>query len=176
MRFVYQYVVRLGFLDGIAGLDYCLMISMYEHWIELKMLEARGGLGLEQTSAFDEIARHIDAAEREARARVEREAGASDKATRSRPSRGTFGWRGWCRRVIWPRTPFRPLWRFFESYLLRLGLRRGRAGWHLALLRAGHEQMITLCYKDKAQRRHETSAADSPVPGEGEGARAGGTR
>ena len=41
-RFVYMYFVRLGILDGKAGLEYAAMISMYEYWIELKMRESRG--------------------------------------------------------------------------------------------------------------------------------------
>jgi hypothetical protein len=39
MRFFYQYLARLGFLDGMAGFHYCAMISMYEYWIELKIRE-----------------------------------------------------------------------------------------------------------------------------------------
>ncbi len=38
-RFLYHYVGRLGVLDGPAGLHYCLMISLYEYWLELKVLE-----------------------------------------------------------------------------------------------------------------------------------------
>jgi glycosyltransferase involved in cell wall biosynthesis len=38
-RFLHQYVLKLGFLDGAAGFHYCMMIAMYEYWIELKMRE-----------------------------------------------------------------------------------------------------------------------------------------
>jgi hypothetical protein len=38
-RFMHQYVLKLGFLDGAAGFNYCMMIAMYEYWIELKMSE-----------------------------------------------------------------------------------------------------------------------------------------
>ncbi len=38
-RFVYMYFLRLGFLDGIAGFHYAMMISMYEYWISLKVAE-----------------------------------------------------------------------------------------------------------------------------------------
>lgn len=38
-RFLLAYVFGLGFLDGAAGLHYCLMIAMYEYWIELKINE-----------------------------------------------------------------------------------------------------------------------------------------
>ncbi|MFT3867263.1 MAG: glycosyltransferase family 2 protein [Nibricoccus sp.] len=33
LRFIYQYLWRHGFLDGIAGLRYCLLLSRYESWI-----------------------------------------------------------------------------------------------------------------------------------------------
>ena len=41
-RFLYQYLFRFGWLDGAAGFHYCTMVSMYEYWIELKMVEKRG--------------------------------------------------------------------------------------------------------------------------------------
>lgn len=42
LRFFYMYVLRLGLLDGRAGLVYCRLISMYEYMIVLKMEELRG--------------------------------------------------------------------------------------------------------------------------------------
>jgi glycosyltransferase involved in cell wall biosynthesis len=41
LRFIYMYFFRLGFLDGRPGLDYCLLLSMYEQMIVLKMNELR---------------------------------------------------------------------------------------------------------------------------------------
>jgi hypothetical protein len=44
VRFIYMYIWRRGFLDGTAGLNYCLMVSFYEFMIVLKaqaMLDAR---------------------------------------------------------------------------------------------------------------------------------------
>lgn len=38
-RFLYSYLLRGGILDGSAGFHYCVMISMYEYWIELKVKE-----------------------------------------------------------------------------------------------------------------------------------------
>ena len=38
-RFMLVYVVKNGFLDGLAGFHYSIMISMYEYWIALKMKE-----------------------------------------------------------------------------------------------------------------------------------------
>jgi len=43
----------------------------------------------------------------------------------------------------------RPLWRFIYMYFLRLGIFDGEAGWHLALLMASYEYMITMFYRDK---------------------------
>lgn len=41
LRFFYSYVLRLGFLDGRAGLKYCALIAFYEFMIEVKIAEAR---------------------------------------------------------------------------------------------------------------------------------------
>jgi len=41
LRFLYIYILRRGFLDGTAGLTYCLLISIYEYMITLKMKELR---------------------------------------------------------------------------------------------------------------------------------------
>jgi glycosyltransferase involved in cell wall biosynthesis len=38
-RFMLAYFVGGGWMDGVAGMHYCLMISMYEYWIELKINE-----------------------------------------------------------------------------------------------------------------------------------------
>ncbi|MEI7946284.1 MAG: glycosyltransferase family 2 protein [bacterium] len=39
--FIYLYVVRMGFLDGLAGLRYCRMRAIYEYMIDLKIMELR---------------------------------------------------------------------------------------------------------------------------------------
>lgn len=41
LRFLYMYVFRLGFLDGPTGLHYCLLLSIYEYMITLKIKEKR---------------------------------------------------------------------------------------------------------------------------------------
>jgi len=41
LRFLYMYVVRGGILDGVEGLTYCRLLSMYEHLIVLKSKEKR---------------------------------------------------------------------------------------------------------------------------------------
>ncbi len=38
-RFAFMYIARLGFLDGLNGLRFCLFMSAYELLIELKMVE-----------------------------------------------------------------------------------------------------------------------------------------
>lgn len=41
LRFWYMYLVRLGFLDGAAGLMYCRLLAMYEAMMVYKMKELR---------------------------------------------------------------------------------------------------------------------------------------
>ncbi len=42
-RFLYMYILKLGVLDGLAGLRFCLFISAYELLISLKVIELRQG-------------------------------------------------------------------------------------------------------------------------------------
>ena len=39
LRFLYSYIIKLGFLDGKAGLKYCVLISFYEFMISVKINE-----------------------------------------------------------------------------------------------------------------------------------------
>jgi glycosyltransferase involved in cell wall biosynthesis len=39
-RFFYNYIFRLGFLDGSPGMRYCSMLASYEYWTELKIKES----------------------------------------------------------------------------------------------------------------------------------------
>ena len=41
VRFLLMYFIRRGFLDGLPGLLYCLMIACYEFMVVLKVLELR---------------------------------------------------------------------------------------------------------------------------------------
>ena len=41
LRFVYMYILKRGFLDGMAGLDYCLLLRMYEWQIVMKVKELK---------------------------------------------------------------------------------------------------------------------------------------
>lgn len=39
LRFLYMFFLRLGFLDGLPGFHYCVLLSIYEYMIVLKILE-----------------------------------------------------------------------------------------------------------------------------------------
>lgn len=43
LKFVYQYFLKLGMLDGAAGFHYCMLQSIYEYFIVLKVREIRAG-------------------------------------------------------------------------------------------------------------------------------------
>ncbi|WP_269542313.1 glycosyltransferase family 2 protein [Cerasicoccus fimbriatus] len=40
-KFLYLYVLRMGFLDGVVGFNYCMMIMFYDFLITLKIKELR---------------------------------------------------------------------------------------------------------------------------------------
>jgi glycosyltransferase involved in cell wall biosynthesis len=44
LRFVRSYLIGGGFLEGRAGLDYCLLMAFYEYLIQLKMRDVDGVL------------------------------------------------------------------------------------------------------------------------------------
>ena len=46
LRFVYSYVVRLGFLDGRAGWRYARMLAIYQQFIDLKIQELLAGTSM----------------------------------------------------------------------------------------------------------------------------------
>ena len=41
LRFLYAYILRLGFLDGRPGLTYCALLAVYEYMISVKLSELR---------------------------------------------------------------------------------------------------------------------------------------
>lgn len=45
LRFIYQYLLRRGFLDGAAGLRYCLLMARYESWIANEIRRQRSSAG-----------------------------------------------------------------------------------------------------------------------------------
>jgi len=40
-RFIYMYFLRLGILDGVTGLRFCLLLATYDVFISLKLAEIR---------------------------------------------------------------------------------------------------------------------------------------
>jgi len=44
LRFIYMYFIKLGFLDGLAGFHYCVLLSIYEYMIVLKIREKKDSI------------------------------------------------------------------------------------------------------------------------------------
>jgi glycosyltransferase involved in cell wall biosynthesis len=61
MRYFFDTIGRLGILDGHVGLRYTTMISMYEHWIEVKVREHEHSW----TDKTNKVARELLAREHE---------------------------------------------------------------------------------------------------------------
>ncbi|MEX2217393.1 MAG: glycosyltransferase family 2 protein [Phycisphaerales bacterium] len=57
-RFLYSYIVKLGFLDGVNGLRFCLFISAYELLIDLKLVELRVEAAKEDVASDAAAAAH----------------------------------------------------------------------------------------------------------------------
>ncbi len=49
-RFFWMYIMRAGFMDGLTGLRFCMLVSTYEIFISLKMIEYKKKL----TPSYDE--------------------------------------------------------------------------------------------------------------------------
>jgi hypothetical protein len=43
LRFIYAYVLRMGFLDGAAGFHYASMLATYQYFIDLNTIELDNG-------------------------------------------------------------------------------------------------------------------------------------
>lgn len=56
LRFLYMYVLMFGLFDGAQGLRYCLMVAMYEYWIDLKANEQRASGTAEPSTLTSETA------------------------------------------------------------------------------------------------------------------------
>jgi glycosyltransferase involved in cell wall biosynthesis len=98
------------------------------------------------------IAKHIRYADLESDEWVKRKLGMAAGAAPSRLFRDLLRVRQWLRREVWPVLPGRPFWRFFYMYFVRFGFLDGGVGWHLAMLMASYEYMISLLYHDKLAR------------------------
>jgi len=125
--------------------------SVHEHmicngptaYLSQEMLHVRR----EDLSRF--IAKHIRYAEMESTERLKSFQGQSQGAPPLHLFPGIMGQRQWLRRIIFPRLPGTPFWRFFYMYFVRLGFLDGARGWHLACLMAGYEYMIVLLTDEK---------------------------
>jgi len=101
------------------------------------------------------LAKHIRYADLESDEWIRQRHGEGSGAQPHRLFRDVLGCRQWLRRQVWPRLPWRPLWRFVYMYFVRLGFLDGHAGWSLAWLMASYEYMIGLLYSQKAAQRRE---------------------
>jgi len=54
-RFLYMYMLHVGWLDAAPGFHYCMMMSSYEYWIELKIREQELGWSNRTTSLADRL-------------------------------------------------------------------------------------------------------------------------
>ncbi len=52
LRFIYMYLIRLGFLDGLPAFYYCQLYAMYERMISLKIKELKEGWANSPPSAL----------------------------------------------------------------------------------------------------------------------------
>lgn len=138
--------------------------SVHEHmicsgrtaYLRQKMLHIR----LETMAQY--IDKHIHYADLESNEWLKRKLGVSRGATAGKLFRDMLRVRQWLRREVWPALPGRPVWRFLYMYVIRMGFLDGPAGWHLAMLMASYEYMISLLYRDKLNRlrshHHDGSA------------------
>ncbi|MEL7473050.1 MAG: glycosyltransferase family 2 protein, partial [Planctomycetota bacterium] len=69
----------------------------------------------------------------------------------------------WLRRKVTPNLPFRPAIRFLYMYIVQLGFLDGRAGYHLAMLMADYEYMISLLFKEKLERARREAKGETIV-------------
>lgn len=139
--------------------------SVHEHmvcdgqtrYLRNEMLHIRG------ESVHEWIRKHIRYADLESdewvKLRYGQEAGASAERLFTR----TLRYRQYLRREVWPRTPLKPLLRFFYMYFLRLGVLDGGAGLHMATMMSAYEYMIELLYRDKLARI-ESGVMPMPKP------------
>jgi glycosyltransferase involved in cell wall biosynthesis len=109
-------------------------------------------LHIRAESVHEWVRKHIRYADLESDEWVKLRYGQEAGAKAERLFRSTLKYRQWLRREMWPRTPFKPLLRFFYMYFVRLGMLDGLPGMHMAIMMAAYEYMIDLLYKDKLDR------------------------
>lgn len=106
-------------------------------------------LHIRRETISEYIEKHIRYADLESDEWVKQRLGKGGGANTGSLFRDMLRYRQWLRRRIWPKLPFRPLMRFVYMYFVRLGVLDGKPGFHLALLMASYEYMISLLYRDK---------------------------
>ena len=112
-------------------------------------------LHIRRETISDYIDKHIRYADLESDEWVKLKLGVSTGADTRTLFRDILRTRQWLRRNVWPKCPFRPTLRFVYMYFVRFGVLDGYAGFHLAMLMASYEYMISLLYKDKMMRIRE---------------------
>ena len=146
--------------------------SVHEHmvcdgptdYLRHEMLHIRG------ESVHEWIRKHIRYADLESDEWVKLNQGLEAGASAQQLFRHTLRYRQYLRREVWPRTPLKPILRFFYMYFLRLGILDGFAGLHMANMMSIYEYMIELLYRDKLSRIASgaipppQSAKPSPAP------------
>ncbi|MCC6675777.1 MAG: glycosyltransferase family 2 protein [Phycisphaerales bacterium] len=142
--------------------------SVHEHMI----CQGRTGylkhlmLHIRRESISEYLNKHIKYADMESDEWVKSAMGIKSEAHARQLFKDQLRLRQWIRREVWPRTPFKPLIRFFYMYFVRFGFMDGKAGWHLASLMASYEYMISLLYIEKlhnARARQKADRQGAPV-------------
>jgi glycosyltransferase involved in cell wall biosynthesis len=104
-------------------------------------------LHVRRETVHDFIAKHIKFADLESDQMIRSEFGQEmPERLRPRASRGPGPG------DALPRVPWRPIMRFLDMYILKLGFLDGRAGWHLASLMTTFEYMTLLLHREKRQK------------------------
>ncbi|HEX4792950.1 MAG TPA: glycosyltransferase family 2 protein [Humisphaera sp.] len=131
--------------------------SVHEHVICDGPTEYLRGelLHIRRENIWQYLEKHIRYADMESSEWIKARTGQGGGAPSRSLFRDALRYRQWLRRKVWPRLPFRPLWRWAYMYIFRLGFLDGRAGWHLARLMACYEYMISLLYNEKLGRIRE---------------------
>lgn len=55
LKFVWMFVFRLGFLDGIAGFHYCAIIAIHRYWVGMKVMEQERAWGVQTEVAVNRL-------------------------------------------------------------------------------------------------------------------------
>lgn len=105
-------------------------------------------LHVRRETVHEFIAKHIRFADLESDQLIRAQFG-EDAPDRLRP----LASRGPGRGDSLPRIPWRPVMRFLDMYILKLGFLDGRAGWHLASLMSTYEYMTLLMYREKLEKQ-----------------------